>query len=102
MSGGGESMGSIGLGKSGFGVGGCSMAMLQVVQHSCLDRLSHQSSVSVVSHRLRLKLPTVLNVQADRAHQLERIAVFDDARTHAVVEDHLSVFQPILEVHVDG
>ena len=42
MSGGGESMGSIGLGKSGFGVGGCSMDMLQLVQHSCLSSLSHK------------------------------------------------------------
>jgi hypothetical protein len=44
MSGGGESMGSIGRGKSGFGVGGCSIAILQAVQHSCLNSLSRQTS----------------------------------------------------------
>ena len=75
MSGGGLSMGSIGRGTSGIGFGGCSMLMPDALQ---------------------------LHVQADGAHERQRIAVLDDARTHAVVEDHLPVLQAILEVHVDG
>ena len=38
-----------------------------------------------------------LDVQPDRSHQRERVAVLDHAGPHPVVEDHPAVLQPILE-----
>ena len=41
-------------------------------------------------------------LEADGAHERQRVAVLDDAGAHPVVEHHPPVFEPILEVHVDG
>src|SRR5678816_701613 len=97
MSGGGLSIGSIGRGKSGFGFCGCSI----MTPNSCNVEAD---PVNLIPALAAPSAPPAddpfrghgrsLHVQADRPHQRERVAVLDHSGTHAIVEDHLSVFQP--------
>src|SRR3954468_1944338 len=101
MSGGGESMGSIGRGNS-VGVGvpcGCSMPMPRLLQQACLEFQISEFRFQITNFRLRIS--ERLTVEADGAHQGERVAVLADTGSHPVIEDHFAVLEPILEVHVD-
>ena len=40
------------------------------------------------------------NLKPDRSHERQRIAVLNDARPHAVVEEHLSIDQAVGEMDV--
>ena len=42
------------------------------------------------------------DLEADRAHELEGVALLDDAGSHAVVELHAPLDDLVLEVHVAG
>src|ERR1700742_1821355 len=40
------------------------------------------------------------NIQADGAHQIERIAAGDDPGAHSVIENQTVILQPIFEVNI--
>ena len=44
--------------------------------------------------------PLWADLQPNRTHERQGIAVLDDARAHAIVESHLAILEPVFEVDV--
>ena len=61
---------------------------------------SASSTINVRSHGC-CSLATS-HLDPHRAHQLQRVALGDDAGAHAVVEHHCAVFEVVFEVDVGG
>src|SRR3989442_3562010 len=102
ISGGGLSMGSGGRGTVGFE--GCSIMPSKACKTlACegrhMGRPLRDAQASTATCRGGPACPP-LNVQSDRSHQRQRIAVLDDAGTQVVVEGHAPVLETILEVQV--
>ena len=104
-SGGGESIGFTGPWKSG--IGGCSImsdagATTVPIAYGRAGIGARVGDAPIPNPDATQKKSRRLHIQPDRAHQLEGIAALDHAGAHAIVEDHLSVFESVFEMHVDG
>src|SRR5947209_11581206 len=50
---------------------------------------------------INTRISRLSHLQADRTHELERIAPLDHTRVQAIVELHAAVLQVVLEMNVD-
>lgn len=55
-----------------------------------------------VRHCDALLIVTILNVEADGAHQGQRVAARDDTRAHLIIEFHHAVFQVVFKMNIGG